>query len=57
MLCFRKVPVAKKSMDKRGGYQDLPSKFFLYHNAQKLSQGNPSLLCFSKLPAAKKLTD
>ena len=28
MLCFRKFPVAKKFMDKRGGgeYQDFPSK-------------------------------
>ena len=28
MLCFRKVPVARKSMDKRVGYQDFPLKFF-----------------------------
>ena len=30
MLCFRKFPVAKKYMDKRGGgeYQDFPSKIF-----------------------------
>ena len=26
--CFRKSPVAKKFMDKRGGYQDFPSKIF-----------------------------
>ena len=28
MLCFRKFPVAKKFMDKRGGYEDFPSNFF-----------------------------
>ena len=29
VLCFRKFPVAKKFMDKRGGeYQDYPSKIF-----------------------------
>ena len=28
MLCFRRFPVAKNSMDKRRGYQDLPSKVF-----------------------------
>ena len=30
MLCFRKVLVANKNMDKRGtgGYQDFPSKVF-----------------------------
>ena len=30
MLCFRKFPVAKKFMDKRGGgvSEDFPSKFF-----------------------------
>ena len=30
MLCFRKFPVAKKFMDKRGGgkYPDFPSKVF-----------------------------
>ena len=30
MLCFRKFPVAKKFMDKKGGAecQDFPSKFF-----------------------------
>ena len=33
MLCFRKFPVAKKFMDKRGGgggdYQDFASNFFV----------------------------
>ena len=28
MQCFRKFPVAKNFTDKRGGYQDFPSKNF-----------------------------
>ena len=28
MLRLRKFPVAKNSMDNKGGYQDFPSKFF-----------------------------
>ena len=28
MLWFRKIAVARKSMDKRGGYQDFPSIIF-----------------------------
>ena len=28
VLCFRKLPVAKKFMDKRGEYQDFSSKIF-----------------------------
>ena len=28
MLCFRKFPVAKGTMDKKGEYQDFPSKVF-----------------------------
>ena len=28
VLCFRKFPVAKKFMDKRGEYQDFPSRTF-----------------------------
>ena len=43
MLCFRKFPVAKKSMDKKGGYQDFPLKVFLYHNPEKFGEG--TLLC------------
>ena len=41
MLCFRKFPVAKKFMDKRGGeYQDFPLIFFV-SQCRKVSQGNP----------------
>ena len=28
MLCFRKIPVARNSIEKRRGYQDFPSKVF-----------------------------
>ena len=28
VLCFRKIPVAKKLMDKRGEYEDFPSEIF-----------------------------
>ena len=28
MLCFRKIAVARNSVDKRVGYQDFPSKVF-----------------------------
>ena len=34
MLCFRKFPVAKKFMDKKGGYKDFPSEIFLYHSGE-----------------------
>ena len=40
-------------MDKRGDYQDFPSKFFV-PQPRKLSQGNPFVLCFRKLPVSKK---
>ena len=37
MPCFRKTPVAKKLIDKRGGgvFQDFLSKIFLFHRAEK----------------------
>ena len=28
MMCFRKIPLAKKFTDKTGGYQKFPSKIF-----------------------------
>ena len=47
MLCFRKIPVAKKLMDKRGGgggevsrYQDFPSKVFCM-TVPKIFVGEP----------------
>ena len=40
MLCFRKFPVVKKFMDKRGEYQDFPSKIFC-PTVPKISVGEP----------------
>ena len=54
MLCFRKFPVAKKFMDKRGGggeYQDFASNFFV-SQCRKMSYGNP--LVFHYFRVSKK---
>ena len=40
VLCFRKFPEAKKCMDKRGGYQDLPWKIFC-RTVTKIFVGEP----------------
>ena len=41
MLCFRRLRVAKKFMDKRGGdYQDFPSKIFCL-TVPKIFVGEP----------------
>ena len=37
-LCFRKFPVAKNSMDKRGGYQDFPSILFCTTTPETLAK-------------------
>ena len=45
MLCLRNFPVAKNSMDKRGGYGGIKffrRKFFVLHG-QKIPQGKPSV--------------
>ena len=45
MLCFRKIHVAKKFMDKRGGGREggritiFHQKFFLSHSAEKFRRG------------------
>ena len=39
MLCFRKIRVAKKSMDKKGGVSPLSVKHFLSHSAEKNRRG------------------
>ena len=44
LLCFGNFPVAKKFMDKRGGYQYFQSEFFLSHSAKKFCIG--TLLCY-----------
>ena len=56
MLCFRKFPSAKNSMDKRGGVKIIHRKFFV-SQCRKLSRGNLFVFCFRKLPAAQKIMD
>ena len=56
MQCFRSFPVAKKFMDKRGEYQDFPSKNFSL-TVPNISLGNPSVQCLTKFPVAKKFMD
>ena len=58
VLCFRKIPVAKKFMDKRWWeYQYFPSKlFFSSHSAETFLE-NSSVLCFRKIPVAEKFMD
>ena len=51
MLCFRKFPVVKKFMDKRGEYQDFPSKIFC-PTVPKISVGEPSV--FHKISGIEK---
>ena len=40
VLCFRKIPAAKKFMDKMGEYQDFPSKKFCL-TVPKIFVGEP----------------
>ena len=52
MLCFRKVPVARNSMDKREGYQDFLSKVFCNTTPRTLAR---ELFCvvFQKTPGSE----
>ena len=43
MLCFRKFPVEKKFMDKRGEVSRFCFEIFLSHSAEKFRRG--TLLC------------
>ena len=52
MLCFRKVPVARKSMDNRGGYQDIPSKFFCTTMPKSLAR-ETFCVVFQKTPGSE----
>ena len=55
MLCFRKLPVAKKMMDKRGGgVSRLSVEKILSHNAHNFHKG--TLLCCvsEKIPQQKR---
>ena len=55
VLCFRRLPLARKIKDKRaGGIQIFRRKTFV-SQCRKLSKGNLSVLCFRKNPVAKKI--
>ena len=56
MLCFRKVPVAKKFMDQRRGgeYQAFPSKIFCLTVLTK-SVGKPFCAAFQRISARAKI--
>ena len=54
MLCFRKVPVARKSMDKRGGYQDFPLKVFCLTMLKSLAM-EPFCVVFQKTSFIEKV--
>ena len=57
VLYFRKFPVTKNNMHKRGGgvwgYQDFPSKAFLSHCA-KFFAGEPFCVVFQEISASEK---
>ena len=53
MLCFRKHPVARNSMDKRRGYQDLPSKVFCNTTPKTLAR-EPLCVVFQKASGSEK---
>ena len=56
MLCFRKIPVAKKFLDKRvgGKYQDFPSKI-LCLTVPKDFVGEPFTDVFQKISDSEKV--
>ena len=56
MQWLRKIPVAKNSMDKKGGIKIFRPKTF-FSQCRTLSKGNPSVLCFRNFAAAKKFMD
>ena len=54
MLCFRKIPEAKNSMDIRRVVKIFRRNVFV-SQCRKLSQENPFVLCFRKLPVSKEI--
>ena len=54
MLRLRKFPVAKNSMDNKGGYQDFPSKFFCL-TMPKTFAGKPFCAVSEKNSGSEKL--
>ena len=56
VLCFRKIPVAKKFMDKGGGgVSSFSVGTLLSHSTKKLHRG--ILLCFRKYMVSKKFKE
>ena len=56
MLCFGKLPAAKKIMEKKVGITIFRRKKFV-PQGRKLWHGKPFVLCFRKLPVANKITE
>ena len=56
MLCFRKFPVAKNSMDNKGVIKIFRRTFFV-SLFRKFSQWNTFAFCFRKHPLAIKIKD
>ena len=50
---MRKFPVAKNSVDNKGGHIKILRRNFSVSLWRKVWQASPSLLCFRKLPVAK----
>ena len=57
MSCFGKIPVANKTMDKRGGGIEIFRRTFFVQQFRKPWQGNRFVSCFGKLPVANKTMD
>ena len=57
MLCFRKHPVSKKIMHKRGGAIKIFRRKYFVPQCRKLWQVNPFVLFFRKFPVANKFLD
>ena len=53
-MCFRKIPVAKKFMDKGGGYQEFQSKFF-YLTVLKNFAEEPFCAVFQRISGSQKV--
>ena len=54
MWCFKKIPAAKKIMDYKGGYQDLPSKGFVSQSAESFV-AEKFCAVFQKISGSEKL--
>ena len=57
VLCFRKLLVANKTMDKRWGVSKFSVKSVLILKCRKNSLGNTSVLCFREIPVTKNSMD